>query len=147
MKLIYCLCIALLFSSSSSAQVVEATPIDYGNTKDTIGIFKKVEVEASFPGGADAWRRFLYTNLKADAPVKEVPRKIKYFEQTVLVRFIVCKDGSICNVQAVNNVLPSIKKEAERVINKSGNWVPAQQDGKPVKSYYTQPITFIVDSK
>ena len=63
-----------------------------------------------------------------------------------MVKFIVCTDGTICDVKVVNNVLPSIKKEAERVIKKSGNWVPAQQEGRKVKAYRQQPITFVVTS-
>ena len=87
------------------------------------------------------------TNLNPEAPFKEIPKRTKHFEQTAIVQFIVCKDGSICEVKVINNVLPSIKKEAERVIQKSGTWLPAQQNGKTVKAYRKQPITFVVDSK
>ena len=116
-------------------------------SKDTVGIFEKVEVEASYPGGLPAWKKFLERNLNANAPIKEVPRKTKYFEQTAICQFIVCKDGSICDVKVINKVLPSIKKEVERVIKLSGNWNPAQQDGKKVKAYRKQPVTFVIMSE
>lgn len=116
-------------------------------SKDSIGIFQKVEVEASFPGGFPAWKKFLEKNLDANAPLKELPRKTKYFEQTAICQFIVCKDGTICDIRVVNKVLPSIKKEVERVIKLSGNWVPAEQDGKKVKAYRKQPVTFVVMSE
>lgn len=116
-------------------------------SKDTVGIFTKVDVEASFPGGQPAWKKFLERNLDANVPVKEVPRKTKYFEQTAICQFIVCKDGTICDVKVVNKVLPSIKKEVERVIKLSGNWVPAEQNGRKVKAYRKQPITFVVMSE
>lgn len=116
-------------------------------SKDSVGIFQKVEVEASFPGGFPAWKKFLERNLNANAPLKDLPRKTKYFEQTAICQFIVCKDGTICDIKVVNNVLPSIKKEVERVIKLSGNWVPAQQDGKKVKAYRKQPVTFVVMSE
>ena len=85
-------------------------------SKDTVGIFEKVEVEASYPGGQAAWKKFLERNLNANAPIKDVPRRTKYFEQTAICQFIVCKDGSICDIKVINKVLPSIKKEVERVI-------------------------------
>ena len=33
-----------------------------------------------------------------------------------------------------------------RVITKSGKWSPASQDGKPVRAYRKQPLTFLVSS-
>ena len=116
-------------------------------SKDTVGIFLKVDVEAKYPGGLPAWQKFLMMNLDANAPLKELPRKTKYFEQTAICQFIVCKDGTICDIKVVNNVLPSIKKEVERVIKLSGNWVPAEQNGKKVKAYRKQPVTFVVMSE
>ena len=116
-------------------------------SKDSVGILQKVEVEASFPGGFPAWKKFLERNLNANVPLKDLPRKTKYFEQTAICQFIVCKDGTICDIKVVNNVLPSIKKEVERVIKLSGNWVPAEQDGKKVKAYRKQPVTFVVMSE
>jgi protein TonB len=113
-------------------------------SKDTVGIFEKVDVEASFPGGMPAWKRFLSRNLDASAPLKDLPRKTKNFEQTAICQFIVCKDGTICDIKVVNKVLPSIKKEVERVIKLSGNWTPAEQNGKKVKAYRKQPVTFVV---
>ena len=116
------------------------------NSRDTIGVFRKVEIEAEYPGGLESWRKYLEANLRSDAPFKDLPRKVKYFKQTVWVQFIVCTDGTLCNVEVINDVLPSIKKEAIRVISKSGNWEPAIQGGGPVKAYRKQPITFVVTS-
>jgi protein TonB len=148
MKLI--LAILLFITTNCGAQNTPPPPVldsisQY--SKDTVGIFEKVEVEASYPGGESAWKKFLERNLRADAPMKEVPRKTKYFEQTAICQFIVCKDGSICDIKVVNKVLASIKKEVERVIKLSGNWVPAQQDGRTVKAYRKQPVTFVIMSE
>jgi periplasmic protein TonB len=87
------------------------------NTKDTVGAFRKVEIEAQYLGGIKSWQKYLTTNLNPDAPLKDLRRKVKHFEQTVWVQFIVCTDGTVCDVQVINDVLPSIKKEAIRVIS------------------------------
>ncbi len=125
---------------------VKTVTVDTGNSRDTVGIFEKVDVEAGYPGGLQAWKQFLMTNLRADAPFKDLPKKVKYFEQTAVVQFIVCTDGTICDVKVINKVLPSIRKEAERVVNNSGKWEPAEQNSKKVKAYRKQPITFVVTS-
>jgi len=141
---------SLIIFSCLTAQKTPPPPVADSMSqysKDTVGIFEKVEVEASYPGGDSAWRKFLERNLNPDAPFKEVPRRKKYFEQTAICQFIVCKDGSICDIKVINKVLPSIKKEVERVIRLSGNWVPAQQEGRKVKAYRKQPVTFVVVSE
>ena len=116
-------------------------------SKDTVGIFTKIDVEASYPGGLPAWRKFLEQNLDANAPINEIPKRKKYFQQTAICQFIVCKDGSICDIKVINKVLPSIKKEVERVIALSGKWIPAQHTGREVKAYRKQPITFVVTTE
>jgi len=146
------LSILLITAYSTIAQETPPPPPPVADSlsqysKDTVGVFEKVEVEASFPGGTPAWRKFLERNLDANAPLKDLHRKTKYFEQTAICQFIVCKDGSICDIKVVNKVLPSIKKEVERVIKMSGNWKPAEQDGRKVKAYRKQPVTFVVMSE
>jgi len=105
-------------------------------------VFSKVEKEANFPGGLPGWRDYLINNLNAYVPVQNGAPVGKY---TVLVRFKVCTDGSLCDIEAVNNPGFGLSDEAIRVIKESGNWVPAEQLGKKVKSIYNQPVTFIVE--
>lgn len=148
--LLFC---SVFFCFIVKAQKNAAIPVDTlplvknGLSKDTVGIFNMVEYEAEFPGGFEAWKRYLYMNLNPDAPLKEIPKRVKHFQQQAVVQFIVCTDGTICDVKVVNNVLPSIKAEAERVIRNSGAWLPAMQNGRPVKAYRKQPIIFVVDAQ
>ena len=112
---------------------------------DTAGTFQKVEIEAAFPGGDNAWKKYLENNMDIDMLAKKVKmaKKEKVLVQTARIQFIVCKDGSICNVTTVNadEVDPVFKKEAERLIAISPQWKPASQDGRNVKAYRIQPIT------
>jgi periplasmic protein TonB len=145
MKKMY-LSLCLLLSVAASAQTSTIQVVSENKlTTDSTVIFEKVEREAEFPGGLPAWRTYLMENLRADAPFKEIPKKTKHFEQTAMVQFIVGKDGSISDVKVINEVLSSIRKESIRVIKNSGKWIPAQQNGRPVKAYRKQPITFVVD--
>jgi protein TonB len=100
--------------------------------------FIKVEKESEFPGGMAAWIRFLNKNLRV--PDDAVNNEI---EGRVLVQFIVDKDGNVSDVKAVEGPEQGgLREEAVRVIKKSGKWVPAMQNGRYVKSYKQQPITF-----
>jgi protein TonB len=97
-------------------------------------VFTKVEIESEYPGGLPAWQRFLNRNLR---PSDEA-------QGTVVVQFIVDKEGNVTNVEAVSGP-DELRSEAVRVIKKSGKWTPAIQNGNPVRSYKKQPIIFRVD--
>ena len=106
--------------------------------------FNKVEIEASFPGGIEAWTQYLQKNLKANVPVK---KKAPAGTYTVIVRFIVAKDGTISNVEAETNHGHGMEEEVMRIITKGPKWTPASQNGRPVNAYRKQPITFVVSGK
>jgi protein TonB len=139
---------SMLLSAAASAQVQELPApmpsLVHGLSRDSVGIFTRVDMEASFPGGLNAWKSFLIANTDGEAAAKDLPKKVKRLEQTAYVQFIVCTDGTLCDVRVLNDVLPSVRREAERVIRKSGSWVPAEQNGRKVKAYRRQPITFVI---
>ena len=98
--------------------------------------FVKVEIESDFPGGQPAWIRFLNQNLVY--PPKAVRRNV---EGTVWLQFIVEKNGSLNDIQVISG--PGLLVDAAlKVIRESPNWKPAIQDGRKVRSYKKQPITF-----
>ena len=105
---------------------------------DTIGheIFKKVDVEADYPGGPDAWINYLLKNLKY--PKAAIKNEI---QGEVMVEFIVKKNGDLADIRAVSG--PEVLKEASiNIVRNSGKWIPAKQNGLVVDSYHTQPINY-----
>ncbi|MFN8281583.1 MAG: energy transducer TonB [Chitinophagales bacterium] len=61
----------------------------------------------------------------------------------VIVRFIVDANGKILNpIVLKDNVGYGCAEEALRVVSKMPKWWPGKKDGKPVKVYYTLPVTF-----
>jgi periplasmic protein TonB len=147
MKIIFIF--SLLFISIYAIAQKHTPPPDSRNSSDTSKIFDVVEVEASFPGGIEAWRNYLENNFKVDSVSdlvwKQLPDKAKrkkgVLQITAIVQFIVCKDGSICDVKTLNDVPPAFKTEVERLITESLLWVPAEQSNRKVKAYRKQPIT------
>lgn len=98
--------------------------------------FTKVEIESDYPGGASAWMRYLNKSLRY--PQEAIDNEI---QGTVVVQFIVDKAGVVSDVEAISGP-QELRDEAVRVIKKSGQWTPAVQNGRQVKSYKKQPIVF-----
>lgn len=130
---------ALLFIAAKTG--AQTTTVNDSASVD-VKIFNKVEVEASFPGGASGWRDFLVKNLNASTPVNHGAPAGKYM---VIVRFIVAKDGSLSNITAETNIGYGMEQELIRILKKSGNWIPASNGNRNVNAYRRQPVTFIVE--
>ena len=62
----------------------------------------------------------------------------------VVLRFVVEKDGSIGDILVARKVDPALDKEAVRVLKSMPKWTPGKQRGKPVRSYFTLPISFTI---
>jgi len=109
--------------------------------EDENKVFEKVEVEAQFKGGEREWRKYLERNLDPNAPVENGANEGTY---TVTVQFIVDKEGKISDVKALTSHGHGMEEEAIKVIKRGPDWVPAIQNGRNVKAYRKQPITFVV---
>lgn len=126
---------------------ITAPPVDAGkgivegpkkDETDYDGTFTKVEIESSYPTGLAGWARYLNKNLHY--PDEAINNEI---QGVVVVRFIVDKDGNVSDVEAISGPESGgVREEAVRVIKKSGKWTPAQQNGRQVKSYKSQPVVF-----
>ena len=120
-------------------QVIEEKKDDDENK-----IFEKVEVEASFPGGDAAWRKFLERNLRGDVASENGAPAGTY---TVVVQFVVDKEGNVSDVKPLTSHGYGMEDEAVRVIKKGPQWKPAIQNGRNVKAYRRQPITFQIEEQ
>jgi len=60
----------------------------------------------------------------------------------VIITFIVEKNGILSHFTIVKKLYPTFDEEALRVIKKMPKWIPGKVNGKPVRSYYSQPIYF-----
>ena len=131
----------LLACLLSFCLLAQTTEVELQSLDTTTRIFEKVEIEAEYPGKLSGWRKYLEKNLNASVPVDNGAPIGLY---TVMVQFIVDKQGNISEVKALTNLGYGMEAEVLRVINKSGSWEPAMQKGKPVKAYRKQPVTFVV---
>ena len=131
---------------------IVAPPVDSGTgvveapkkEEDYDKIFTVVQIPAEFPGGLPAWAKYLERNLNRDLPVENGAPPGKY---TVVVSFIVAKDGAISDVVAENDPGYGTKAEAVRVITRGPKWKPAVQNGRNVIYRHKQSITFMVSEE
>ncbi|TKK68644.1 energy transducer TonB [Ilyomonas limi] len=101
-----------------------------------------VQKEAQFPGGANAWIKYLERTLRVDLPAENGAPAGTY---SVVVSFLVDKDGNVSEVQALNNPGYGTADEAVRAIKKGPQWIPAVQNGRNVIYRQKQTITFRVE--
>jgi protein TonB len=113
-------------------------------TRDYDKVFIVSQEPASFPGGLPTWVKYLEQNLNIDIPVKNGAPAGKY---TVVLSFIVDKNGGVSDVKAETDPGYGTAEEAKRVILKGPNWIPAVQNGLKVIYKHKQSITFVVAAK
>lgn len=65
-------------------------------------VFTKTEIEPEFPGGKDAWRKYLQENLDGSIAVKE---KLQAGYYTFITKFIVHEDGSLSQISHQKKIL------------------------------------------
>jgi len=138
---------------------IVAPPVDQGGVveapkaDDEDKIFQKVEIDAEFPGGTSAW--FKYVQREIERNIDELQDDGK--SGTVVVLFIVDKEGGVSDVKAmacseagVAKCLGAGSKLAEVAVNairKGPKWKPAVQNGRNVKAYRRQPVTFRLEEE
>ena len=93
--------------------------------------------KAQFPGGPDSLKSFLQKNLHYPQEVQD-----EGIEGVVVVQFIVEKDGSISDAKAIRSVDSLLDTEVLRVVQSMPKWIPAEMDGKAVRSIFKLPVRF-----
>ena len=110
------------------------------NVNDSI--YNVVSEIAEFPGGAMAASNWVSKNMT----YPEECRK-KGIEGRVVIKFVVNKDGSIVDAEAVKSPHPALSAEALRVVKSMPKWKPAKEGGKVVRSRFNIPIVFKLSGK
>lgn len=104
-------------------------------------IFDRVEVEASYPGGAEAWLQYMMKNANAGVATDNGAPTGTY---TVIIQFVVATDGKLSEFKPLTRLGYGMEQEVVRVLKLSGQWAPAMQNGRPIKAFRKQPVTFNV---
>ena len=101
-------------------------------------ILEHPDENPEFPGGINAWIKYLQERLRVPEELEAGERK------TVRVKFVVNANGEVTDAVITMSGGKEFDKEVLRVIGRMPKWKPGKQRGKPVASYFTQPVTFTV---
>ncbi len=124
-----------------NADVTIDEPVGTSDAKvteeDPNKIFTSVEQVPAFPGGLDAFGRYLQKNIRYPAVARE-----NGTQGRVIVSFVCERDGSLTDVKVARGIGDGCDEEAVRVIKASPKWKPGIQNGRPVRVAYSVPISF-----
>ena len=86
-------------------------------------IFTSVDISAIPPGGMNEFRKYVGQSFR-------LPEVNNSTIGKVITKFTVCNDGSICDIQVINESPADLGlgEEVKRILNQSGNWKPAQKN-------------------
>ena len=100
--------------------------------------FIKVESMPTFQGGdLNGYRNWVQSQIKYPKEAQE-----KGISGRVIFSFVVEKDGSVSNFDALQATDKILVEEVERVFKLTPKWEPGKQNGKAVRVKYTVPIVF-----
>lgn len=96
-----------------------------------------VEELPEFPGGMTEFMKWLTNALR-------YPQRSKQLKQqgTVVVSFVIEKDGSVTNINFVKQTHTALDAEVLRVLRIMPKWTPAKQHGKPCRAVIAVPFVF-----
>lgn len=125
---------------STVKEAVPETAVDTSNPdalNESPMKFTVVQKIPEFPGGWSAFMQWLTKNLKY--PLQAQASKI---QGTVVVSFIVNKDGSIADVKISSSVDPLLDREALRVLKMMPKWKPGMDKNKICRTMIAVPVVF-----
>ncbi|MEI9955025.1 MAG: energy transducer TonB [Ferruginibacter sp.] len=109
---------------------------------DKEGAYDNVEVWPSYPGGQKALENFFSNNIEYPQQATD-----NATEGTVNVSFLVDESGKVSSPKIVGKKLgDGLEDETMRVFNKMPNWTPGKIKGKNVKTRFTLPVKYQLES-
>lgn len=99
-----------------------------------------IEIMPSFEGGEEAMYMWLAKNMIYPMDAKE-----NGIMGTVIITFVVEKDGTISDPKILKDIGGGCGAEALRVVETMPKWKPAKLKGVPIKVFFTLPIRFTLN--
>ena len=104
--------------------------------------FLIVETMPTFQGGdLNTFRNWVQSNVRFPQIALE-----NGIQGTVVLSFVIEKDGSLTNIQVLRTPDRSLSEEATRVLQKSPKWTPGKQRNQVVRVKYNLPVVFRVQN-
>lgn len=132
------LCALLVIAFACSEEPNKNVGDDASRNQEMQGkIFTVVEAQPEFKGGVEGFFKYLMSEMKYPKEARE-----KGIEGRVKVEFVVDKDGTLSDVNAIEGIGAGCDEEAVRVLKNAPAFKPGTQNGKPVRVRMMVPIVF-----
>ncbi len=118
-----------------SLEIMEESPTP--TNSDEVYTMFDLQQFPEFPGGLTAMNEYLATNMKY--PKRAVENAV---QGTVVLSFIVEKDGSLTNIKVVRDIGSDCGKEAVRLVEAMPKWSPGYRNGQKARAKFTMPFRF-----
>ncbi len=106
-------------------------------SENSIYTLDAIEKYPEFPGGQEAFAKYLSRNLRYPGLAAE-----KGIEGKILVSFIIERNGDLSHIKILRSIGGGCDEEAMRVLAKSPRWKPGIQNNQNVRVAYNIPINF-----
>jgi len=128
--------LAMYFNTvKDSDYIVRYNSSDGGNSWNyMLNIPYFVEQIPEFPGDL---KKYISQNINYPVNTKN-----KGINGTVILTFVINKDGSLSNIHVIKGLDRACDSEAVRLVRNMPKWIPGKNKGKTVKVVFALPITF-----
>lgn len=123
--------IVLLLSCTNNSTDINESIVKEDET------FNFVEQLPEFPGGPSAMTKFIADNIYYPEEAK-----LHKVEGTVVIQFVVTKEGKITKATVLRGIGYGCDEEAIRVIQSMPDWKPGKYKNKDVPVNFTLPVKF-----
>lgn len=108
---------------------------------DTNQVFTAVDQQAEFPGGMDAFAKYLQSNLRYPLEAQNAKASGK-----VYIQFTVTREGRTADFSVLKGAGYGMDEEAVRVLKTIPQWTAGVHKGQKVNSRFTVPINFVLNN-
>lgn len=126
-------------TKDNSSKQLQAAVTTSQEEKETVEVLNNamVDTPVKFRGGESALLQFISQNL-----VYPVIAQEQEIQGSVILEFVVEKDGSIGDVKVIKSLSKECDQAAIDVVRKLPRFTPARKQGKPVAVMFRLPIRF-----
>lgn len=98
--------------------------------------YESVDIKPVFPGGYDAFTKYIGKNL--------VLPDVENLNGIVKISFVIETTGKVNSIKIIKDLGEGTGEEVKRVMSKCPNWTPGEHGGEIVNVIFTLPITIKV---
>lgn len=146
----------IAFSNAVNGQIDDKIEIEFDSillspeckldTAEIGKIFNRIEILSDFPGGHAKWFDFANKRFDFKYVVENLKDSIRIFEDSVVIKFVVTRNGDICNIKFLKGN-PILGVSAIKLLKSSPRWIPGIHGSRNLNTYRTLRLDAFIDRK